>query len=232
MSLGKNISKFRKKENLSQEGLAEKIQVTRQTISNWELGITIPDAYQVIRLSTALNVELEQLIPKEYYKNELDVWEKFHELLMQEIDADTYKVYFDDLEYIGIESKILKVRCPYYSIKKTIKDEYEELIVRLFNMVSNDKINGIKCYEKEPKKSHIKESEEEKKKTLILILLQELNEPLLEFFDTGSNKDLDLKIKVLTELCKGKTISEIPNFYDILELYPEDEDGVEVLWDL
>lgn len=231
MSLGKNISKYRKKENLSQESLAEKIQVTRQTISNWELDITIPDTYQAIRLSTALNVELEQLIPKEYYKNELDVWEKFHELLMQEIDADTYKIYFDDLEYIGIESQILKVRCPYYSSKKTIKDEHEELIVKLFNMVSNNKISGIKCYEKEPKKSHIKETEEEKKKTLILILLQELNEPLLEFFDTKSNKDLDLKIKVLAELCKGKTIAEIPNFYDILELYPIEEDGVEYLWD-
>lgn len=38
MKLGENIFKLRKEYNLSQEQLAEKINVTRQTISNWELG--------------------------------------------------------------------------------------------------------------------------------------------------------------------------------------------------
>ena len=70
------------------------------------------------------------------------------------------------------------------------------------------------------------------KKLKILMLLEELYEPLLDFFDTDSDEMLDLKIEVLTDLKNGKTISEIPNFYDILELYPEDKDGVEVLWDL
>lgn len=54
----------------------------------------------------------------------------------------------------------------------------------------------------------------------------------MNFFDTTSDEKLDLKIEVLTDLKKGKTIAEIPKFYDILELYPEDKDGVEVLWDL
>ena len=40
MKLGENIFKLRKEYNLSQEQLAEKINVTRQTISNWELGET------------------------------------------------------------------------------------------------------------------------------------------------------------------------------------------------
>lgn len=38
MELGKNISTLRKEKGLSQEKLAEKVNVTRQTISNWELG--------------------------------------------------------------------------------------------------------------------------------------------------------------------------------------------------
>lgn len=38
MELGKNIHDLRKQKGLSQEKLAEKINVTRQTISNWELG--------------------------------------------------------------------------------------------------------------------------------------------------------------------------------------------------
>ena len=45
---------------------------------------------------------------------------------------------------------------------------------------------------------------------------------LTQFFDLDSDRLLDEKIEVLTELKEGKQISEIPNFYDILELYPKD----------
>lgn len=45
---------------------------------------------------------------------------------------------------------------------------------------------------------------------------------LIQFFDLDSDKLLDEKIEVLTALKEGKQISDIPNFYDILELYPED----------
>ena len=43
MSLGNQIHELRKKNNLSQEQLAEKVGVARQTISKWELGETAPD---------------------------------------------------------------------------------------------------------------------------------------------------------------------------------------------
>lgn len=45
---------------------------------------------------------------------------------------------------------------------------------------------------------------------------------LIQFFDLDSDKLLDEKIEVLTALKEGKQISDIPNFYDILELYPKD----------
>ena len=44
---------------------------------------------------------------------------------------------------------------------------------------------------------------------------------LTQFFDLDSDRLLDEKIEVLTALKEGKQISEIPNFYDILELYPK-----------
>lgn len=47
---------------------------------------------------------------------------------------------------------------------------------------------------------------------------------LQKFFDLFSDKLLDEKIEVLTALKEGKQISEIPNFYDILELYPKDDE--------
>lgn len=63
------------------------------------------------------------------------------------------------------------------------------------------------------------------KKLKIIELLTQLDEPLLRFFDTDSDNMLDDKLEVLTDLLNGKVISEIPKFYDILELYPND------MWD-
>lgn len=67
------------------------------------------------------------------------------------------------------------------------------------------------------------------KKARIDDLLTEIEFPpmLLQFFDSDSDKLLDEKIEVLTGLKEGKQISDIPNFYDILELYP----GEGVYWD-
>ena len=61
MEIGNKILELRKKNNLSQEALAEKIGVTRQTISKWELGETAPDIKQAKELSKVFNVSLDEL---------------------------------------------------------------------------------------------------------------------------------------------------------------------------
>ena len=56
--------------------------------------------------------------------------------------------------------------------------------------------------------------------------------PMLSlFFDLDSDELLDEKIEVLTALKNGKQIVDIPNFYDILELYPKGNDGTSTHWD-
>ena len=61
MSLGENILNLRKKEKLSQEQLAEKMNVTRQTISKWELNETTPDIKQAKELSKIFKISLDEL---------------------------------------------------------------------------------------------------------------------------------------------------------------------------
>lgn len=61
MELGNKILELRKKEKLSQEELAEKINVTRQTISKWELNETAPDIKQVKELSKIFKISLDEL---------------------------------------------------------------------------------------------------------------------------------------------------------------------------
>ena len=60
--LGENIYKLRKLKGLSQEILAEKVNVSRQTISNWELGETSPNPEQLKVLSNIFDVSVDELI--------------------------------------------------------------------------------------------------------------------------------------------------------------------------
>ena len=62
MDLGSKILELRKKQQLSQEKLGEKVGVTRQTISNWELNETLPDTKQLIALSQALLISIDELV--------------------------------------------------------------------------------------------------------------------------------------------------------------------------
>ncbi len=61
MEFGEKIMNLRKKNGLSQEELAEKVGVARQTISKWELGETSPDIKQSKELSKIFNVSLDEL---------------------------------------------------------------------------------------------------------------------------------------------------------------------------
>lgn len=62
MEIGSQIRKYRNAQELSQEELAEKIYVTRQTISNWENEKSYPDIHSLLLLSSIFEISLDQLI--------------------------------------------------------------------------------------------------------------------------------------------------------------------------
>ena len=62
MSLGNNLFQARKKVGLSQETVAEKLGVSRQTVSKWETDETVPDIYQTKKLAKLYNLTLDELI--------------------------------------------------------------------------------------------------------------------------------------------------------------------------
>ena len=65
MEVGKNIIKIRKDNNLTQDDLANKYFVTRQTISNWENGKTYPDLETLVKISDDFNVSLDILLKED-----------------------------------------------------------------------------------------------------------------------------------------------------------------------
>ena len=62
MELSEQIKKYRTEMNISQEELAEKIYVTRQSISNWENRKTYPDIHSLLLLSSLFGISLDQLV--------------------------------------------------------------------------------------------------------------------------------------------------------------------------
>ncbi len=62
MEIGTQIRKYRSAQELSQEELAERVYVTRQTISNWENGKSYPDLHSLLLLSSLFDVSLDQLV--------------------------------------------------------------------------------------------------------------------------------------------------------------------------
>lgn len=62
MTLGERIKGFRHMEGLSQEGLAEKLNVSRQAITKWESDNGVPDIDNLVSLSRLMGITLDELV--------------------------------------------------------------------------------------------------------------------------------------------------------------------------
>lgn len=60
--LAENLKALRKAKGLSQEELAARLHVVRQTVSKWEKGLSVPDADLLVRLAEVLDVSVSQLL--------------------------------------------------------------------------------------------------------------------------------------------------------------------------
>ena len=70
MKFSEKIEKLRKSKGMSQEDLAQKLNVTRQTISKWELNQTVPDMNKLIEISKIFDVSLDELVNDVEINNE------------------------------------------------------------------------------------------------------------------------------------------------------------------
>lgn len=85
--LSENIKAVRKSKGLSQQELAVKVNVVRQTISKWEQGLSVPDADLLIALSEALETPVSTLLGE----------------VVMESEADAVKALSEKLEIINLQ---------------------------------------------------------------------------------------------------------------------------------
>lgn len=104
-----------KKSGLSQEEVAEKLGVSRQTISKWELNETLPDIRQSKRLSNLYHVTLDELIEFDIDVKEIEqIIENTSEKTEQKIDwtsvwGKKYPVLTTYQEKVDINEYIMKI---------------------------------------------------------------------------------------------------------------------------
>ncbi|MEC2391506.1 transcriptional regulator [Bacillus thuringiensis serovar shandongiensis] len=101
MNIGRQIQYFRKRDNMSQEKLAEKIHVSRQSISNWENERNYPDIHNLLMMGILFNVSLDDLVKgdvkimkEELQKSTFFKWSYIMLALMVIIPISTAPVFY------------------------------------------------------------------------------------------------------------------------------------------
>ena len=84
MELGNRIKELRKAQNINQDDLAEKLFVSRQTISNWENDKSYPDIQSVLLLSEIFSVSVDNLLKGDV--------EKMEEIVSEDTEMDIRKM--------------------------------------------------------------------------------------------------------------------------------------------
>ena len=144
--IGKFIAECRKKKNLTQEELAEKLGVNSRSISRWENGNCLPDLSLLPLISKELNVSINELMTGEYLKKE-EYQDKFEENVITTVaEVDTTNKKYNRFMKICISIIVISlvgfltlIFCNTYTYPIRYKDDSVEVkILSTTNMkVSN-----------------------------------------------------------------------------------------------
>lgn len=133
MSLGSNLQYLRRlSKNMTQEALAEKLGVSRQTISKWEMDTALPEIDKAIELCRIFNCSLDNLFREEMDKRS----DAYSNIRVEEVEGFSYVTYTvistdsegDSLEHI-------------YKVAKENGVENPKVIGWDFPCLSNEQIN-------------------------------------------------------------------------------------------
>jgi lactoylglutathione lyase len=124
ISIGIKIQEYRIKNGLSQELLAEKLGVTRQSVSKWEIGQTLPEVDKIIAMSKLFSVSTDKLLAinenlfskpnanqlhlgsiyliVKNFKKSIDFYEKFLSMRVSTINTNIFAEFFFDNKCISL----------------------------------------------------------------------------------------------------------------------------------
>ncbi|MEE1304102.1 MAG: helix-turn-helix transcriptional regulator [Agathobacter sp.] len=101
MNIGNKISAARRELGITQVELADKMSVTRQTVSRWESGTALPDIEKVSQLASLLMVSCDYLLGEEDISSNVDNNDQPSSRLLANLTGKKVKIYFyeDEEDY-------------------------------------------------------------------------------------------------------------------------------------
>lgn len=140
MTLGDKIIELRKKQNLTQEQLSEKLGITRQTLSNWEKNITTPDIEQAKTIALFFKISLDDLTD-----NKLEINCSKKKILGSLVGQNCYlDMLCDDYnEVLGKVCTILEANSEF------VKFSFKDKNIKIEKLVDTNLITSFKIIEKD-----------------------------------------------------------------------------------
>jgi transcriptional regulator with XRE-family HTH domain len=120
MLLGEKLLYLRKKAGLSQEDVAEKLSVSRQTVSKWEADQTVPELIKAKLLSQLYNVSYDYLVSGSHIGS----------------DVTGIEMIVDEIDWTGAWSKKYPILASYQDMKGI--NTYSEKISELYDTFKNE----------------------------------------------------------------------------------------------
>lgn len=127
MTLGERLTELRKKMNLSQEEVADRLNVTRQTVSKWELDQSTPDFDKIVPICKLYNISSEELLTgRRADKNNDD--QNYNLMTDQEINKKTAKAICESVALFILSVVWIIIASSFESLK-------EEVMVSIFLLI-------------------------------------------------------------------------------------------------
>lgn len=142
MLIGNKIFELRKRIKMSQEELADKVDVSRQTVSNWETGQTIPDLYQAKKIADIFKITIDELIdnksseekaPEEPGTDVSNAWNEIKRNILDNISQFSYDVWFEDIKKAKVIADNFYIYPTLDFICRHINDHYQEHLLKLIH---------------------------------------------------------------------------------------------------
>lgn len=129
-----NLLKLRKKNKLSQEEIAIKLNVSRQTIFNWEKGESVPNLQQAKKLSNIFNISLDELVDnnvKDSLSRKMNNTEKLANMTIRVLKITSYLTLLLIVSFICFYFYKLNINKGFFiKDKKSVECYMEEMFPR------------------------------------------------------------------------------------------------------